>query len=601
MDESQFLALPVEQRRAMQQQLQANGLYAGPIDGKSGEGMRAALASLRVERERAAQGERETQARRDAADLERRRIELEQSRLNQANSQQNAEVERRAQREAAVDPWSQTFMPFATGAAVGGGYGELTNRGLTAYEAGNVRALREIGDEIGPTSDLTNSQINRSRAAGAAAAAERFSPNKLSSRIGASAGRMASYFVPAGVVLNEWNNYRSRAVDPNLTEAERNANQKIANGLLGVATGIGMEGGRRALLPSRAPGYGEAMMRIETARDYAKRMDAKDAAATSAPENKLLRVANEVTEPAAAPAKALPAPEVETSPAQTPKSPTPGSYAHMRAQARELGIKGASGMAKADLADKISQALQEHGGRRTIGKKLLDAAESASGKVGMVAAPIVAGTIAYDAATSDAQAAGLSPDEAHARGIGTGLAAAGGTAGLVYGANKVAPYVKEAIGPASGTLIPGAGLVATPLAIADATDIPDDMLEKDRRMLARDLPSWMQNEAIRQAGERGQLDDALKSYQDARTYPQFTSVEGLRGQEQPYTHGGGNGSGRNSDDFDMQLADLKAMLASMPQMRAGVSDNAVVTPETSAGPVGIPGQRNRLLETALPY
>src|SRR4030067_831176 len=99
-------------------------------------------------------------------------------------------------------------------------------------------------------------------------------------------------------------------------------------------------------------------------------------------------------------------------PPEIPKSPTPGTKAHMMQQAGDLGIKGRSSMTKGQLADAIAAALQEHGGKRTVAKRVA----SAAGKTSPANLPLVAGGMAYDAATSDAEAAGMTPGEARTRG-----------------------------------------------------------------------------------------------------------------------------------------------------------------------------------------
>lgn len=469
MDETQFLALPEEQRKSLQRQWQAKGFYAGPIDGKSGDGTRAAIAASRTEQDNTARNAIRSQE-----------IELEKLRLQQGIKKQSEEEEKSKKREKEADPLWDTFLPFAAGAGVGGLYGEMTNRGLDRFERGNVRALNEIARELGPTERLTSSQLNRARAAGAASAADRFAPSGLAGKSGGVTGRLLSYGIPAGVIYNEYTNYQNRANDPNLTDKERKSNQQIANALLGVTTGIGVEGGRRFFFPSREEGIGTSMMRVQTAREFANRMDDADTAASAR------RAATPlVKEPirASVIAESLPAlpPPSEPIPTpDTPQGPKPGTKAYMQQQARDLGIKGASRMTKAEIAERLAGAMKEHGGKRTVAKRIT----SAAGKTSPLLAPLLAGGIAYDAATSDAEAAGLSPSDARMRGLGTGAAAGAGTAGAIYGLSKAGPAVTRTL----GRIVPpiAAGMTAYDVGNMAYGDVSSQMAPTEKETSARD-------------------------------------------------------------------------------------------------------------------
>lgn len=419
MDEAQFLALPEAQRKELQKTWQQQGIYAGPIDGKSGNGVRTALTAMKAQQS----GQAQTQLKGQELELERIRLEqAERKRLAEEEAARKA-AEQSAAREQAADPLMDTFVPFAGGAGVGALYGELANRGLNKYEAGNAKALNEIAREIGPTKNLTGSQLNRSRAVGAAQAAERFAPSGPLSKALSSVGRASSYGIPAGVVYNEYTNYQGRANDPNLTEKERKANQQIANGLLGVTTGIGVEGGRRFFFPSRPEGIGTAQMRIDTARDFARRMDANDARPPAV----------RPPEPPAAPA--------------APRPALPGSRDDLMAQARRYGIKGRSNMSpdqlRSALADAITTAKAPRGGAATKALKAL----------GPVAAPLAAGAVTYDAMRSPS----VADDGSQTDGASIPEAAAAGTAigGATYGAGRLAqavPALGRALGPAATAL-----------------------------------------------------------------------------------------------------------------------------------------------------
>lgn len=182
-----------------------------------------------------------------------------------------------AEREKGADPWKQTYYPGAAGAAAGFGVGEVANRIVGAADKSRARALLEIGEELGPTGDLTNSQLNRSRAMGAAAAAEKVAPTGGMAKLGGTLGRAATYGIPSAVVLREWNRYQQLANDESVPFSERQSYQQMANFFLGTGTGIAAEGGMRFGNKVMPEGAGKALARVHTARDLAQRFDQRDA------------------------------------------------------------------------------------------------------------------------------------------------------------------------------------------------------------------------------------------------------------------------------------------------------------------------------------
>jgi hypothetical protein len=103
MDEAQYLALDPEQRRALQRQWQAQGIYAGPIDGKSGNGVRTALSAAKQAQDSQAQNQIRQQ------ELENQKLqfqaqqEIEKLKL-QGQQKAGADAEKlRQEREAAAD------------------------------------------------------------------------------------------------------------------------------------------------------------------------------------------------------------------------------------------------------------------------------------------------------------------------------------------------------------------------------------------------------------------------------------------------------------------------------------------------------------------
>ncbi len=112
------------------------------------------------------------------------------------------------------------------------------------------------------------------------------------------------------------------------------------------------------------------------------------------------------------------------------------------------------------------------------------------GKAGLLA-PFAAGALAYDAATSDAEAAGVDPVDARMRGVTAGAGAAGITAAVPYAISKLPEVVGRAASTASVGLAPGG--------IDAMTDYSEDELAQGRNMLARYLPSWARAGAVEEA------------------------------------------------------------------------------------------------------
>jgi len=525
-----------EQIKELQARLQAKGLYTGTIDGKMGPATQRAMvleqqmepqktdAEIQLERERLAA----EQAEREAARQERERTEQQQQ---------------QQEREQGVDPVWDTFAPFGAGAVVGGAYGELANRGLDRFERGNVEALKEIGDEIGPTRDLTSSQANRAKAFGAAKAAERFAPTNRLMQAGNVMGRAASYGIPAGLVFNEYQNYQGRANDESLTETERQANQRVANALLGTGTGIGVEGGRRFFFPAREPGMGQALARINAAKELATRMDASDARPR-----------------ATAPAPAQPKPEApKASPKSRPK--LPGSYGDLMQQARRYEIPGRSKMNVDQLRQAVADAVKAtpapRGGAAT---KMLKSPAFA---------PIVAGTVAYNMA--DAQASdGSGPSTADKMGT------AGTAAATAYGGNRLL----QALPQAAKTAFAAGGEMSIPQMASDMTD--DFASPQARNMAARYMPEALRFGAVEDAYQMAQVPER----NPARVYENAYAGSGYgpEASEQP-------------DDFDAQLAELQQLLSEMeggqqpaqPRFQPPAPVPQFSVPQVSAAP------QNRLL------
>lgn len=419
------------------------------------------------------------------------------AKLDTAIREEGGEATRR-EREANASPLWNTYIPSAAGVAGGAALGEVGNAMLRSFNKGNAQAIIEIGDELGPVSKMTNSQMNRSIASGAAKAAERYAPSSAVGKMAGTAGRLGGYAAPAGVVYNEYLKYQQRADDQSRTESDRLANQGIANALLGTSTGIALDGGLRVFYPPREPGEGRAMARINAARDYARRMDASDEARALNPLMRGARPAVDITPPARAidvtpePARpAIPpprtAPAAPTEPAvpstEPSAAPRSGTKAALVAQAKELGIKNAKNIPKADLATRVADTIRDQGTRRA--PRLPKAA------MGPVAAGAVGAAMGF---SGDAEAADGTPRSMGSR-LGDAAITGGTAAGAAYGTNRLLRALPPTVGGAMRT----AGAVLGPMSAGDMTD--DFASAEARNWAARNFPEALQFGAVGEARE----------------------------------------------------------------------------------------------------
>lgn len=118
--------------------------------------------------------------------------------------------------------------------------------------------------------------------------------------------------------------------------------------------------------------------------------------------------------------------------------------------------------------------------------------------------PLAAGGLAYDAASSSAQAAGASPSEARGSGLLAGGVAGGATAGVGYGLSKL----PSAAGPMLN-------VGAAPSVVDAMTDYSPEDIQAGRAWMSRNLPDWMLNDRIREAGRREAMAQGGMSLDDA--------------------------------------------------------------------------------------
>lgn len=295
--------------------------------------------------------------------------------------------------------------------------------------------------------------------------------------------------------------------------------------------------------------------------------------------------------------KALPAPE------NAPKAPTPGTRAAMLAQAKDLQIKGATRMNKADLASAVSNALQEHGGKRTVGKR----GPKTAGALG----PLAAAGLAYAATPTDANASTdgsvTGQDEAL-----TNAAAAGG----------ISAAVSKAL-PRGGVAMLGEAM--TPAAIDAMTDYSQEDLNTARNWAARNLPEWMQAGAVKEAADMSRVPERsprreVSVAKEATDRGQVPDKNENRGPAPKLSHPGESSpapqprvtreapASTNSappaaspGDFEAEMAAFERILAEL----GGPSDPASQPPRTAQSmppmppaPPSFSMPQNRLLQAA---
>lgn len=479
-----------EQVKEIQTRLQAKGLYAGEVDGKLGPATQHAIVL-------------EQQMEPQKSDAE---IQLERERL--AAEQADKGVARQEKRESASDPLWDTYIPFGSGVAGGYGIGELANRALFKGDEGKAAALKEIGEELGPTSKLTDSKINRARAYGASEAAKRVAPSSGMSRLASVLGRGATYGIPAGIIYNEYNRYKNAGEDPTLTETERQANRRIANGLLGTLTGVGMEGGMRLANRVLPEGYGKSLARIETARNLAERFDERDAGKrpSSSEMSRLARSLKgaqpEVIE--AKPIQSLPSPQSRPQIAASKEQTPIRNMERLRSAVTAAGGKPSSTksanydtLRKSLTRDNLpavaeSMNLPKTASRASVLQRARELLRT-SGKSGILL-PLAAAGAAYELAGEPAEAGNPS-----ATGGNTAdrLAAASAAGGTVYGMNRLMNALKGAVPKA----LSGGMQMTMPTAGAEMTNYTPEELNTGRNWMARNLPEALQFGAVDEARE----------------------------------------------------------------------------------------------------
>ena len=395
-----------EQVKQLQTQLKAMGFYAGPIDGRWGGQTTAAAAAYRQDLQK--QADSQAEAKRIDAQIAASQAEAEKTK---SSGQQT---------KAAIEA-----APYVGGVTAGTLAGHVMGKGFAAKDAAQSEAAARLAEDRRVTPSAKERQLNQMNAERTSRNARQF----LAPAMLAGMGYATRNYIAPGVSDQDMRDYiNAVGTGENAAAGTLAAHQLIST--LNRGNPIDPVVQARIRSDANPPPRGPSSLPIASA----------------------------VTGETLSAAPVQPRPDIPPdvppqTPPEIPKSPTPGTKAHMMQQAGDLGIKGRSSMTKGQLADAIAAALQEHGGKRTVAKRVA----SAAGKTSPAILPLVAGGMAYDAATSDAEAAGMTPGEARTRGAVAGGAAGGATAGTMYGLNKAAPIMaRSALGRAVLGAVPPA-------------------------------------------------------------------------------------------------------------------------------------------------
>lgn len=500
------------------------------------------------------------QARADEIAKHQKQIDDLTTKLGKTETEEGAAAEK-AKREESADVWKDIAGPAGAGVALGGGTSFALNKIVGAGDKARSNALIAIGDEIGDTRDLTASQVNRSRAVGAAKAAEKYAPTNALAKSGNFLKRAGTYAVPAGFIGYEYSRYHDMANDEGLPWEQRQNAGRVANALLGGFTGVGVEGAARFLNRKEEPGVGRAMMRIEAARDLANRFDAKELGLTQGAVQDRGAIANVTPQAALRTIDVQPqaAPQIESKPSKSaaapakaePPKPSGDLPYRDRLKMAVESVGGKPGKTKQANYDafkagltnenlpEVAKALNlpEGATKSTVLQRAREMLRT-SGK-GAYFLPMLAGGLAYNMADSPAEAAdgtGATSDVAN-------KAIAGGTAaGTVAGVQQILSRVPPVVGKA----LSAGGSMAAPSAMVDATD--EFASPEARNWAARNFPEALQFGAVGQAREMAQVPERSP----ANSGPRNALADG-----RPYA----NNAMAQSPELDAILRELSTLVS----------------------------------------
>lgn len=430
MNQQQFMALPEDQRKALQQKLIDQGLYAGNPDGKFGPGTRAAfeqMAKREVEGAKAAK-EAEERARQDNLRAKELEIKALEAQGGKATADADAKKKEEEAKAAAVE--TARKQRYADDASSGLGMATQSASNLVAPAAGTALGMA-LGKGVNTAMDASQESKNRvlreaaqDRLAGvttrdgAREGAKLAGAMPINNTVARTTARMAPHLGLGAISMGKGAQVLSES-DPNSEFYPAMADRAAGLGYIGVGAGLGKQGLRYAFSPGVAP-------------------DAKSIAIINS--NQLRR--NGAQGPLA---QALTA--GSPAPAPTPPQPAPAAPAALPAP----------GQRHRDALGRFAKVPKGAG------------------------VPGLAAALAYSMTPEEAQAA----DGRTVGGTGEALTNAGIAGGAAYGTSKLA----EALGKTGGAAIGMMGDASAPGLIDAMTDYSPDDIARGRNAVVRNVPA----------------------------------------------------------------------------------------------------------------
>ena len=285
--------------------------------------------------------------------------------------------------------------------------------------------------------------------------ARRFAP------YGARAG---TYFIPEGLALREW-------LAPQIeNQTARELTRAGGTGLMAAGAGLAGEGIYKSLTPQAVPGMPQT------------------------------------------PISSPPLPQ--SRPPALPQTPIQTNAQTLISAAREAGATGKLNKMdaakflkkKGAITDQnrgaVARALRVNPGPNFTDRiaKKIKGLSSTRTRLPSLAGPLIAGGLAYDIASSDAEARGMTPTERTTRGLAAGGAGAG-----FYEGGRRAFNALERLAPNAMRALGGSMAATLPVAAADAYSPDQAELNRDRNIAARNMPSWMRGGYVEDAYQMAQV------------------------------------------------------------------------------------------------
>jgi hypothetical protein len=467
MNEKQFLALPEDQRKALQQRLIDQGVYVGKTDGRYGAGTRAAFDELAKREAEGAKASQAAEERKRQDDLRGQEIEVERLKAQGGKATADAgaaklvaETERRQRyNDQAASPAglatqsASNLVAPAAGTALGMALGKGVNVAMDASQESRNKVLQGVAADR--VAGLTTKDGAREGARLAGAMPMGNAAARTTARMLPHLGLGAISMGKGAQVLHD--------NDPESEFYTQMANRGAGLGYIGVGAGLAKQGLRYGNSPGVVP-------------------DARSIAIINSNQLRRGGLAEALGDTAALPAASVPA---------EPKALTPGTKAHMIETAKSLGIKGTSNMTKSDLAQALAKSVTENGAKRVRAKAL----PKLPGGTGAAA---IAGGLAYALTPEEAQAA----DGTTRGGNAEALTNAGVAGGVGYGTSKLAEALGGSVGRAGLSMV---GDASAPGLIDAMTDPTQDEMNTAANWQIRNLPRSMLSQSVGQTADMGQL------------------------------------------------------------------------------------------------